>query len=204
VKEYTSPNVSVKYQANLERTKIEFAFVLGSRATWSFLFLSFFGSSKTKKKTVPVLSCSCSNNLLRSMPLHIKEIKGLTLQEDIHSCKKVVNPTLEYYKEYVLSLIQYHIQHCLHHSLYWTRQKQEKPTRTYYLEFCPRLLVNIETAAHLLSMLPGRDYGDCLAILYAMIRAMKHVLLEKRKEKLVRLKETKESIQLVRVQNIDF
>jgi hypothetical protein len=84
------------------------------------------------------------------------------------------------------------------------KQKQEKPTRTYYLEFCLRLLVNIETAAHLLSMLPVRDYGDCQATLYTMMRALKHVLLEKRKEKLVRLKETKESIQLIRIQNIDF
>jgi hypothetical protein len=33
VKEYTSLNVSVKYQANLKRTNIGFAFVLGSRTT---------------------------------------------------------------------------------------------------------------------------------------------------------------------------
>jgi hypothetical protein len=52
-------------------------------------------------------------------------------------------------------------------------------------------------------MLPGRDYGDCRATLYPMMRALKHILLEKRKEKLVRLKETKESTQLIRIQNID-
>jgi hypothetical protein len=34
-----------------------------------------------------------------------------------------------------------------------------------------------------------------------MMRALKHVLLEKRKEKLVRQKETKESTQLIRIQN---
>jgi len=40
-------------------------------------------------------------------------------------------------------------------------------------------------------MLLGTDYGDCRATLDPMMGALKHVLLEKRKEKLVRLKETK-------------
>jgi hypothetical protein len=32
-------------------------------------------------------------------------------------------------------------------------------------------------------MSPGRDYGDCRATLYPMTRALRHILLKKKKEK---------------------
>jgi hypothetical protein len=59
----------------------------------------------------------------------------------------------------------------------------------------------------LLSMLPERDSGDCRATLYLMMRALKHLLLKKKKkrtEKLVRVKKTTKSAQLIRFQNIHF